>query len=687
MCNALKIKQEGLLTSVRTGILLDSLMRYLLLFSLRKLTHSFVLLAPLAGLYAQVTNVNLRVMSANLNGNQQSYQPFALRIFQGVKPDVVAIQEFNYTSTNGLGINTPAAFREMLDAAFGTNFTYMRETGSYNIPNGVISRYPIIASGQWEDSLVNDRGFAWAQIDLPGSNDLYVVSIHLYSSGTAADRNAEAMTIKTQIQNNFPAEAWVVVAGDFNTSSRSEAAISTFSTFLSDSPIPTDAEAGGDADTNDPRNKPYDYVLPSFSMTNALTNVVFASHSFSNGLVFDSRVYSPLSDVSPVLVGDSSNAQHMAVLKDFTVGEAVSNSSSGPFITAQPQSQTVPPGSNAIFTVFATGAAPLSFQWRFNGTNISGATVTSCTRTNAQAADAGGYSVVVTNSAGSVTSSVATLTINSSQSSSVIAQWNFNSPASDTNTTTGTLTSSTGTGSASYIGGTAAASSGEFASGSASDTNATDNSGWNTSFYPAAGANNKSAGVKFTVSTAGRQNISIRWDQRASGTGSKYSHLQYTTNGTAFVDYPTPIILSGTSFEAKTNDLSALAGVNNNPNFAFRIVAEFESSAITNANAQYVGASSTYGTGGTLRFDMVTITGTAMPASGPPAPAVLGEASVAANQFRFTVSGSAGSNYIVQAATNLASPIWTSLATNAAPFTFTNSISAFPARFYRAIVP
>ncbi len=208
------------------------------LFCFCRFAGLFLLLASFGVVHAQLTNLNLRVMSANLNGNTQNYQPFALRIFEGLKPDVVAIQEFNYDSTNGLGNNTPAAFREMIDTAFGTNFVYMRETGSYNIPNGIISRYPILASGQWTDSLVNDRGFAWAQIDLPGTNELYVVSVHLYSSGTATDRNTEAAAIKTQIQNNFPAAAWVVVAGDFNTSSRSEAAISTFSTFLSDSPIP-----------------------------------------------------------------------------------------------------------------------------------------------------------------------------------------------------------------------------------------------------------------------------------------------------------------------------------------------------------------------------------------------------------------------------------------------------------------
>ena len=199
------------------------------------------------------TNTTVRIMAANLNGNNQNYLPFAIRIFQGLKPDVVAIQEFNYTSTNGLGQNTPAAFREMLDSAFGTNFVYYRESG-YNIPNGIISRFPILASGSWNGPMVHDRGFAWAKLDLPGTNDLYVVSVHLYSGGTASDRNTEATSIKDDIatDTNFTANAWVIVAGDFNTGSRSEAAVTTFKTFLSDSPIPTDAESGGDADTNEP---------------------------------------------------------------------------------------------------------------------------------------------------------------------------------------------------------------------------------------------------------------------------------------------------------------------------------------------------------------------------------------------------------------------------------------------------
>src|SRR5207244_8592278 len=107
-----------------------------------------------------------------------------------------------------------------------------------------------------------------------------------------------------------------------------------------------------------------------------------------------------------------------------------------------------------------------------------------------------------------------------------------------------------------------------------------------------------------------------RWDQRESGTGSKYVRLQYSTDGSSFVDFPTATSVSSTSFEPKTNSLASFPSVNDNPNFAFRIVAEFESSAAGTLNSNYVGATSGYGTGGTVRFDMVTVSGT--PIINPP---------------------------------------------------------------------
>ncbi len=83
-----------------------------------------------------------------------------------------------------------------------------------------------------------------------------------------------------------------------------------------------------------------------------------------------------------------------------------------PTIITQPLSQCVAAGSNVTFSVVATGTPPLICQWRLNGANIAGATTASYTRTNAQSADAGSYTVVVTNGAGTVTSSAAVLTVN-----------------------------------------------------------------------------------------------------------------------------------------------------------------------------------------------------------------------------------------------------------------------------------
>lgn len=86
-----------------------------------------------------------------------------------------------------------------------------------------------------------------------------------------------------------------------------------------------------------------------------------------------------------------------------------------PTISTQPQSQTVMENQNATFTVAATGTAPLRYQWYFNtNTALANATNASLTINNAQTNDAGGYFLVVTNAAGSVTSVVATLAINSS---------------------------------------------------------------------------------------------------------------------------------------------------------------------------------------------------------------------------------------------------------------------------------
>jgi len=80
-----------------------------------------------------------------------------------------------------------------------------------------------------------------------------------------------------------------------------------------------------------------------------------------------------------------------------------------PQITVQPVSQTANPGDTVTFSVTATGAPALAYQWYFNGQMLPGATVPTLTISNAQPCNAGGYNVVVSNAVFSAWSNVATL--------------------------------------------------------------------------------------------------------------------------------------------------------------------------------------------------------------------------------------------------------------------------------------
>ena len=91
-----------------------------------------------------------------------------------------------------------------------------------------------------------------------------------------------------------------------------------------------------------------------------------------------------------------------------------------PAITTQPQGQTIVWGGTASFYVLANGSVPLAYQWRFKGLDIGGATASSYARANVQAADAGDYSVLVTNGYGSVLSSNATLVVDTNVTLPVI---------------------------------------------------------------------------------------------------------------------------------------------------------------------------------------------------------------------------------------------------------------------------
>lgn len=93
------------------------------------------------------------------------------------------------------------------------------------------------------------------------------------------------------------------------------------------------------------------------------------------------------------------------------VSDQISSPSLSPVIVNQPANVIADQGDNVSFGVSANGTHPLAYQWRLNGADIAGATASLLSLGNIQAVNDGAYTVVVSNSAGSVTSSVAHLVV------------------------------------------------------------------------------------------------------------------------------------------------------------------------------------------------------------------------------------------------------------------------------------
>ncbi|MEW6156073.1 MAG: immunoglobulin domain-containing protein [Verrucomicrobiota bacterium] len=98
---------------------------------------------------------------------------------------------------------------------------------------------------------------------------------------------------------------------------------------------------------------------------------------------------------------------------DVTLNLRLPVTPTAPRFTSQPAGSTVPDnaGANVTFAVTVTGSFPIFFEWQKNGVRLSGGTNASFTITNATLDDAGDYRVIASNSSGSITSSVAVLTV------------------------------------------------------------------------------------------------------------------------------------------------------------------------------------------------------------------------------------------------------------------------------------
>ncbi|MBS2023509.1 MAG: endonuclease/exonuclease/phosphatase family protein [Deltaproteobacteria bacterium] len=252
----------------------------------------------------------LRVVAANLtSGNSQGYEGPGVRILQGLKPDVTLLQEFN------VGKNSTAEIQNFVTTTFGSGFTYYREAATYHIPNGVISRYPIVASGSWADSAVPDRAFAWAKIQLPSKRFLWAISLHLHTS--TGSHKGEAAALIADITKAIPTADLLVMGGDFNAPNANDNAVKGLATVV-DTAGPYPADVKGNHNTNQNRNKTYDWVLADPELRSGEQAITIAGVTLASGFIADTRTL-PAGALAPALQTDSgaSNMQHMAVVRDF----------------------------------------------------------------------------------------------------------------------------------------------------------------------------------------------------------------------------------------------------------------------------------------------------------------------------------------------------------------------------------
>lgn len=142
-----------------------------------------------------------------------------------------------------------------------------------------------------------------------------------------------------------------------------------------------------------------------YSLNNTpLANGVIANLQFT-AASRPALTVAPLSFTNVILT--SANSTSLG----FTVSPGVIIINVAPFITSQPLNQTAIVGGPATFSVANLGTAPLSYQWRFNASNIPGATSVTLFLTNLQPAQEGIYRVLISNPFGTTVSKPATLTV------------------------------------------------------------------------------------------------------------------------------------------------------------------------------------------------------------------------------------------------------------------------------------
>jgi hypothetical protein len=239
---------------------------------------------------------------------------------------------------------------------------------------------------------------------------------------------------------------------------------------------------------------------------------------------------------------------------------------------------------------------------------------------------------------------------NASQSQTTLSAWDFEAyPSGFTNPSP-----SIGTGLASLINQSGSISAGGTQGGNGNATGCgTTQTGSAWQVFPFdPGTFNESNGVEFKTSTVGYGNIIFKWDQRWSNTAANTERLQYTLDGTTWVNfimtnsnttYCNGLLNANGTYEAATPgdsfrrfiaDFTLISGVANNPNFGIRLLASYYQS-LTEYRATTVNTDIA-GTMGAWRFDNIAFTGSLL--AGPTGAVITADSSTICGGSSFNLS-------------------------------------------------
>ena len=190
-----------------------------------------------------------------------------------------------------------------------------------------------------------------------------------------------------------------------------------------------------------------------------------------------------------------------------------------------------------------------------------------------------------------------------------IALWDFNSFSCTSNCQPPKATATANGGVLTAVGGITFSSAGGFGSGSA----------LNTTTYGAQGSGSLTRGVQFMVDTTGYTDVVLSFAQRNSATASAWTTLRYTVDGSTWLNATTfqmPASSSTTFLSGITYDFSSIAAADDNSSFGIQLLTSF---APGTSSYLATGATSSYGSAGTIRYDNMLFSGTAIPET-PPVP-------------------------------------------------------------------